>query len=149
MKYFKIIVIYSVGVATIIGLFSELFKDTWFYAISEYLMIVVMFAMLFHIGKVMENELIKKKYYIYISIIASEIVFFQILSAILYDNSTNTWLSLIALNVVFVTAVIMLFDIARIINKTKENVGCILYAIALVGIVVMVINSIMTLVMEI
>ena len=133
MKYLKIFSIYCIGVMTVIMLLAEIFRYTLLGTIAGYLILLTMLAMLFHIGKVMQNILVKKKYFVYISVIAFQVIILQTISAILNVSLTNTWFAFIGVNVVFLTIFIMLIDIARTITSESEKVALALYVIVFIG----------------
>jgi hypothetical protein len=82
MKYLKIFFIYCL-INMAIRVFAEILKGTWFEKSAGYLVTITVIAMLFHMGKPIKNELLKKKYRIYICIVVSEMIAFQVLSVIL------------------------------------------------------------------
>ena len=110
-KYLKIVLFYLVGLIIIIQILTVALKDTWFCAVEGYVSYFILFAMLYHIGLVMQDRLIRKKYLVYISIIASEVVINLLLMTMLNVSSEGIWIGLIALNVIFATVFIMLLDI--------------------------------------
>jgi hypothetical protein len=91
----------------------------------------------------MQDEGIKRKYFIYLSIVFGEIVFFQLLLAALNMHTENTWLGLIATNIVFLTISRMLVDIAKTIKNTNHKISRSLYYIVFVGIMAIVCANIM------
>jgi len=128
MKYIKILLVYS-GIATIIRVIAEIYRDTWFDEVREYLIFLATLIMFFHIGKNIQNALVRKKYFIYLSIIVVGLIVLNVIAI----NFPNIRLILIGVNIVSLTILAMLIDIARILINTNEKVGLTLYVTAFIG----------------
>ena len=98
--------------------------------------------MLFDIGKSTGNKYVRKKYIMYVSIFISEIIIINVLSLVLGVGTYNTWLGLVGANVIFLTIVIMLFDIVKSIKHSRTFVVHVVYFILFLTITLLVINNI-------
>ena len=135
-KYLKRFIIYSC-VATIVSLIAYvLWPDS---VIGEILISLMVFLILLDVGRRIQNEAVKKRYFIYIGITVGEIALLLMLSNMLNVGTVNTWLGLVGANMLVGTILAMLFDIARFIDKKGRLV---LHAIACIGVIVLVITNI-------
>jgi len=136
-KWLKRILVYS-AIALTVRLLSEAFVTTWFHAVHEYILLALLLVMLFHFGKVIQNKLVRKKYFIYISIVIGQGIIYQLLSTIYFEHISNlSWPETVAFNVALITLIIMLFDIAGTLNKTNEKASTTLYIIAILATIVL------------
>jgi hypothetical protein len=140
-RHIKIIFIYSFIVITAIKILAETLRDTFFYSVKDYLILLTMFIVLLHIGMTISKRQVKKKYFIFISIIFGENLISNLLSVTLKKNSSYTLLDFISANVISITVAIMLFSIARTIKTTNEKASRILNLIGvLFAVLVSVVN---------
>ena len=101
-----------------------------------------LFTALILVGKAMESKVVRKRYFIYVVILFSQLTTFQILSIVLNIGLVDTWLAFIGVNVIFITIFIMLFDIARIVSPTNKKLGNILRIVASASTALIVLASI-------
>jgi hypothetical protein len=147
-KYLKIVIPYFVITAIAIAILSEILKSTRIFTYVEYLSPLAMCAMLCHIGAVMQNKFVKKKYFFYLSIIIGEGILFNVFFITLNANG-DSWIFVIGFAIIFLTLLIMLFDMAKTVKDTNKKVSWILSIIAFVcvvlGIPIFIIQSVLSL----
>jgi len=145
-KLFKVILFYIFGVI-VVQLIAETAKDTWFHAISNYLLLFTFFVLLVYVGVSLKNKEHKKKYFIYGGIVVGQVTFFYLPSLLPEVNSTNHNLVFaLAFFVISTTVFILLFKTAKSVQETNEKLSLVLNLSALLGIIATAIISIIFLV---
>jgi hypothetical protein len=104
--------------------------------VGRYIAPIPLLAALFHIGMIIPNKNVKKRYFIYVGIIVGETLLFILLSLILNVSLTNTLLASISVIIIMLTIFIIILDIGRYIKDTKPNIAMVLYVIFFVGIII-------------
>ena len=130
------------SLATLATILSEFIGNTWFNAISTFLIYFTLCMVLIDVGKSINKNHVRKKYVRYVCIFASEIAIILLISYMLGVGTHNTWLGLIGANVIFLTVIIMLIDIKKSIKPCRSFAK---YAICFVSVLILmglVINNI-------
>jgi hypothetical protein len=118
------------------GILSAVFPSEFIRMVGRYIAPINLLAALFHIGIIIPNKNVKKRYFTYVGIIIGETLMFILLSLILNVSLTNTLLAKISVIIIMLTISIIILDIGRYIKDTKPNIAMILYFIFFVGIII-------------
>ena len=139
MKYVKVFVIYILAITLVLEVLTRLLTNAWFNYVSNVVVVVALCGMLFHIGKLIVNMEIKRKYFIYMGIIVGVAILLSVLSAIMGIAVQDTWLGLIGGGVMLIASYVMFFDISRVVAKTNDKLGAKLQLIGVMGCIITVI----------
>jgi len=139
MRYVKIIIAYIVIVPITMQLLARLFTDTWFEPFAGFIGIAIFCGMLCHIGILIYNKELRRKYFAYMGVIVGIFALFAALSAITGIALQDTWLGAIGGGLLFVTIFAMFFDISKVIAKTNDKLGAKLQLIGVMGCIITVI----------
>jgi hypothetical protein len=118
------------------GILSAVFPSEFIRMVGRYIAPIPLLAALFHIGIIIPNKDVKKRYFTYIGIIIGETLLFILLSLILNVSLTNTLLAKISVIIIMLTIFIIILDIGRYIKNTRPNIAMVLYLIFFVGIII-------------
>jgi len=143
MKYIKIALMYY-SIVVMVGILSTIISRDWFGIVGMCIAILAALAAFFHIGIIIPNKTVKKKYFIYIVIIISETLLTLLLSVILGVGLRDTWLASISMGIIFLTILIILLDIGRFLKDTHPNVTMTLYIFFFIGLVMLLGNILIT-----
>ena len=112
---------------------------------SDILGFLYLFAVIIDIGRTIKNSARRKKYIIYLAVLAGQMIFFQLVSRILGVGLENTWLAFVGVNVMVLTIIAILFDIKNSLEETnaRKNDGTyffVLYSIYIISIGILILN---------
>jgi len=114
----------------------------YFHIFFFYICVIVMAIRLLPaiLGKpLMKNKPVRRKHFIYIGVVFGEIIFFTLLSLTLNISILGTWLTLVIINLILLTTIIMLIYVGRIIRGIDEKPTFALYFIVFLGILILAI----------
>jgi len=148
-KYLKVALIYCLITTAVTITFATLsvFLGTWIGVVGGYVSLSVILLALFHIGRIISNKTIRKRYFIYVSIFVGGNILFHLLPALLGIGARNTWFALIGANIMFLAFLIMVFDIARLLQQRYEKVALPLRVVFFFGVLSLIMVNIMFVVM--
>jgi len=137
--------IYLIGLIILIvvnSLLNEIIADTPFGSIIGIILMLAICAMLVDIGRLIKDKLKRKKYIICVIIFVGQIAIIQLISIITGVGTENTWLGVIGISVVFLTATVMMFRVAKSIKRTHVLFAYLLYFAIFLIVTGVVINNI-------
>jgi len=140
LKKALIYAILLIVLSIFIDVLNEVTVGTQFEGVGRFISILALTAILIYIGISINKKHVRKKYIIYLSIFAGQIIVISLISFITGVETSNTWLGSIGATLIFLTIAILLFDIAKSICSTHALVANILY----LAIVIIAITTVVT-----
>jgi len=144
-KYIILLLIYG-AIVTVFNIVTAILVEllgSWIDIIGGYIVLFIALIFLIHVGKTISNKKVKKKYYIYISMLVGGGLLFYLLSVFFDADIRNNWVALIGANIMFLIFLIMIFDIGKTIGKNHEKLSLISKIVFSLGILSLIITNIM------
>jgi len=143
MRYLimKFIIIVLIALSLMLAMNQDV--SIWFLVAILIIGLLVKIRLLHDLIQLIKEEDIKKKGKHYIEVLIGELVLFFILAAIFEESYLIlTW----GLNIIFTTMGVMLYNLSKLFQNSRTEIGCLLYIFILFIVIFVIANNVLFLV---
>jgi len=142
-----IIYLVSLNVLAFVAAFlNEMEIGTLFGGLGISVILLAICVILFDVSRLIKDRGIRKKYLIYLSVFIGQVIVITLIWEIFDLDSYNNWLELIPPNLIVLTMVTIILDVARSIKNAPAFVPRLIRCAAIFLVVILIVANIATLV---